>query len=133
MPAFSPTRLAERLPEANAHVLHGVVLVHLQVAAGGDGQVEGGVFGQQGQHVVEKADAGGDPRLADAVQQQFQFDVGFRRLAVDAGSSGHRSVRSDQSRDRWSRVRSGLLSRGLIHNRLSASPNTHQSRRPCPR
>ena len=51
------------------------------------------MFGQQGEHVVEKADAGGDARLADAVQQQFQFDVGFGRFAVDAGSAGH-GVRS---------------------------------------
>ena len=57
-----------------------------------DGQVDGRVLGQQGQHVVEKADAGGDPRLADAVQQQFQFDVGFGRFAVDLGSAGHGQI-----------------------------------------
>ena len=76
-------RLAERLAQANAHVLDRVVLVDVQVAGGLDGQIDGGVLGQQRQHVVEEADAGGDLRLAAAVQRQFQVDVGFRRLAVD--------------------------------------------------
>ena len=54
-----------------------------------DRQVEGRVLGQQREHVVEKADAGGDLRLADAVEQQFQLDVGFRRFAVESGGAGH--------------------------------------------
>ena len=47
------------------------------------------MFRQQSQHVVEKTHAGGGPRIADAVQQQFHVDVGFRRFAVNVGSAGH--------------------------------------------
>ena len=47
------------------------------------------VLGQQREHVVEESDAGGDLGLADAVEQQFQFDLGFGRLAMNFGSTRH--------------------------------------------
>ena len=81
-------RLAQRLPQANAHVLHRVMLVHLQVAGGLDGQIHGGVLGQQRQHVVEKADAGGDLRFADAVERQFATRSRFRPFCGGCGRCG---------------------------------------------
>ena len=51
--------LDQRLTEANADVLDGVMRIDVEVAAGLDVEVEQGVLGQQRQHVVEKADAGG--------------------------------------------------------------------------
>ena len=59
-----------------------MVLIDLQVAGGLDGQVEGRMFGQQRQHVIEESDAGGDLRLARAVQHQFQLDFAFPSFRV---------------------------------------------------
>ena len=80
--------LLHRLAQADAHVLDRVVLIDVQIADGLDRQVEGRVLGQQRQHVVEEAHAGGDLRLAAAVERQFQFDVGFGRFALDAAVRG---------------------------------------------
>ncbi len=51
-------RLGERLPERDADVLDGVVLVDLQVAVGVDGQVEPAVPAELVEHVVEERHAG---------------------------------------------------------------------------
>ena len=80
--------LAERLAETDAHVLDRVVLVDVQVAGGGDAQIERRMLGQQGQHVVEKADAGGDPRLADAVEQQVPVRCRFPPSCGGCGQCG---------------------------------------------
>ncbi len=95
MPIAADARLvaqgfAERLAEADAHVLDGVMLIDVEIARGRDREIERGVLGQQGQHVVEEADAGGNAGLARAFEQQFQVDVGFGSLAVDFGGSGHK-------------------------------------------
>ena len=65
--------LADGLAQADAHVLDRVVLIDLQVAGGLDGQIEGRVLGQQREHVIEEADAGGDLRLAAAVQHSSSW------------------------------------------------------------
>ena len=52
--------LADGVAQADADVLDGVVLVHLQVAAGLELQVEIAVGREQVQHVVQEGDAGID-------------------------------------------------------------------------
>ena len=81
-------RLPEGLPQADADVFHGVVLIHLQVAFGLDGQVKIAVGREQVEHVVEKRDAGVDGGAAAAVQLQFQIDFRFPGLPVDF-TQGH--------------------------------------------
>ena len=71
-------RLLERLAEADADVFDRVVLVDVQVALGANREVDRGVLGQQRQHVVEKADAGGDIGLARAIQVERELNVRFR-------------------------------------------------------
>ena len=87
--------LAHGLAQADAHVLDRVVLIDVQVAAGLDRQIEGRVLGQQREHVVEEAHAGGDLAPAAAVEVRVPGDFGFRRLALDVGGAGH----SDQLRE----------------------------------
>ena len=59
--------------------------VDVQVSLRCDRKVEQGVFGQQGQHVVEEPDPRLDRPLAAAVQIQRQLDIGLGRLAIDGG------------------------------------------------
>ena len=79
--------LAQGLAEADADVLDRVVLVDVQVALGVDRQIDRRVLGQQRQHVVEEADAGGDLGLPDAVEVQFQL------ISVSAVLRSMRAVR----------------------------------------
>ena len=50
----------EELTDYNAGVFDGVVLIDVEIAVGFESQVEGSVFREQLEHVVEEADAGGD-------------------------------------------------------------------------
>ena len=61
-----------------------MVLVNVQIAARLDLEVESAMAGKQLQHVVEKADAGGNLVASAPVQVQPDADVGFCGLAVDA-------------------------------------------------
>ena len=61
-------RLQHRLAERDADVFDRVVAVDVQVALGLDVQVDQAMAGDLVEHVVEKADAGRELRLAAAVQ-----------------------------------------------------------------
>ena len=84
--ALVAERLGEGLAEHDADILGGVVEVDMQVALGPHRQVEQPVAGQRGQHVVEKADAGGDigrPGPVEARVRLMSVSVVVRvRLAV---------------------------------------------------
>ena len=60
MPALSPSACSQRLAEGDADVFDRVMLIDVQIALGLDRQIERRVLGQQREHVVEEADAGGD-------------------------------------------------------------------------
>ena len=76
-----PQGLGEGVPQADANVLHRVVVVHAGVALAPDGQVEPPVPGEQGQHVVQKAAASVDLAAPGPVQVQGELDVRLRRPA----------------------------------------------------
>ena len=62
--AADAAHLAQRpgkgLSQRNAHVLGGVVVVHLHIAVAGEHQIKPSVPGKQLQHVVQKAAPGVD-------------------------------------------------------------------------
>src|SRR5262245_40224426 len=74
--------LLESLAEADTNVLHGVMGVDVQVALGPDGQVDQAVSGQQRQHVVEEADAGGRGRGTGSIEVEVQLDGRLARLSA---------------------------------------------------
>ena len=76
-------RLGERLAKADADVLNGVVGVHLGIAYCLDFEVEKGVPGEKGEHVIKKTDAGDNPAFSRTIKIEFEFDLGFGCLAVD--------------------------------------------------
>ena len=68
-------RLVDRAPERDRDVLHRVVRVDVEIAAGLDGQVEPAVSGELVEHVVEHPNAGLDLRGARAVELQRKLDI----------------------------------------------------------
>ena len=77
--------LGKAVAERGEHVLDRVVLVHVEIAARDQLEVEGGVEGEQRQQVVEEADAGGDADPARAVEIEGEPQ---RRLGRRAGNIG---------------------------------------------
>jgi hypothetical protein len=81
--------LLQGLAQHDAHVLHAVVGVHVEVALALHLQVEARVGGERSEHVVQEADAGGDLGPPLAVEIQPQPDLGLLGLALDGGGSVH--------------------------------------------
>jgi hypothetical protein len=77
----------EKLTQYDADIFHGVVLVDIQVAGGLQLQIESAVFRKQLQHVIEKADAGGDVVLSPAVDFQRAADLRFLCVPLNASRS----------------------------------------------
>ena len=99
-------RPIERLPQADRHILDGVVRIHVQIALRLHGQIEQAVVGEQRQHVVEEADAGVHLRLAPAVDLQGQVDLRLAGLPVNrCGTHGtsHCNAECGTQNDEWSR------------------------------
>src|SRR5271168_473979 len=57
-----------RLTKRNTNVLHGVVLIHIEIALRGDLQIETAVTRDQVQHVIEETDARVNFGLAAAIE-----------------------------------------------------------------
>jgi len=95
--AFVTQSLLQTASKADAHILDRVMLIDMQVAAGLDGQVEQAVSGEQGEHVIEEADARVNLRLACSIQRELQGDLSFRGAAVDGGGAMHGSFRWSDS------------------------------------
>src|ERR1035441_2842862 len=77
----------EQLAEHDADVFHGVVLVDVEIAFGLQGEVEAAVLGEQLQHMVEEANAGGDVIASAAFDFQGAADACLFGIALDGGGS----------------------------------------------
>ena len=86
----------ECLTQADPDIFHRVVLVHVQIAARDQIEIERAVPRDLLEHVIEKADAGINARCSAAVEIQFQLDAGFVRGAVNRCSS-HRIASNSRS------------------------------------
>jgi hypothetical protein len=58
-----------------------VVIVNVQIALGADGYIQERMARELLQHVVEKADSGGDFAIARSVEVNFDLDLGLVRFA----------------------------------------------------
>jgi hypothetical protein len=88
MPLFSPRASLIALPR-NANVLNGMVVVHFQVAAGGNVEIAQAMHPKKSQHMVEKRYLRIYLGGADAVKLQFHQYLGLFGLPVYFGSPGH--------------------------------------------
>ena len=83
--AFFSEGLGEALSEDDAGIFDGVMEIDVDIALGGDLEIEEAVTGEEGEHVVEEGDAGGDFRLTGAVDGEIDGDISFGGLAGDGG------------------------------------------------
>ena len=80
-------RLFYGLSERDADVFGGVMMVDMEVADRLDRDVDARMAGEQIEHVVEKADPGGDIGHACAVEVHAHLDIGLLGLALDGGAA----------------------------------------------
>ena len=85
--AFRAQRLEERLAEGDPDVFYGVVLVHIQIAARSELEIETAVPCEEFQHVVEEADAGRDAVSPAPVEREPDVNVCFGGLAANGRSA----------------------------------------------
>ena len=94
--------LGKSLPQRNADILGGVVVVHLHIAVAGEDEVKAAMPGKQLQHVVQKAAARVHLIAARAVQIEGQLDLRLVGVPFDAhfphGSFLQNLVKSCQQR-----------------------------------
>src|ERR1019366_1495893 len=86
----------EQLAQHDADVFHGVVLVDGEIAFGLQGDIESAVFGEQLQHMVEEANAGGDVIASAAIDFQGAADACLFGVALN-GSSSHAAKTSGRT------------------------------------
>jgi len=123
---------AQRLPQRDADVLHGMVVVHLRIARAAHAQVKAGMGGKEGEHVVQKAAAGADVALSRAVEVQGEGNVGLGGFALD-GRASHDIVLSDRMA-RVSSTRRRICSRvPMVMRTCSLSAGSSQQRMSTPR
>ncbi len=83
--------LVQRRTQADADILHRVVVVDMGVALGGDLQVETAVLAEGFQHVGQERHGGFHLVGSGAIQVQGQFYVGFFGFTFEGcGAIGHR-------------------------------------------
>ena len=70
-------RFREKLAEYDAGVFDGVMLVDVEIAFGGEVQIECAVLGEQLEHVVEKPDSGRNVVCAAAFDFEGFLGCGF--------------------------------------------------------
>src|SRR6185437_4325134 len=80
--ALGAERLLHGFAERDARVFDGVMLVHVEIAARGEIQIEGAVPRDLLEHVIEKTNAGPDARAALPIQIYAHANLGFAGHAV---------------------------------------------------
>jgi hypothetical protein len=75
--------LGKKLPDDDAGVFNGVVLIDVEIAFGRELEVKRAVFGEQLQHVIEEANARRNLVAATAFDAEFATDLGFLCVALE--------------------------------------------------
>lgn len=112
----------ECLAESDADIFDGVVLIDLKISVCLDCEVNEAVTGEEGEHVIEEADACVDLRGPGAVQIEAEFNRGFGGLSADGGGARHRVTQVlvlviDLTIITPERVRAKLWGRGIDRGR----------------
>jgi len=85
--ALRTERFLQRFPKGDANIFDGVMLVHVEIAAGLHLQIECAMTRDEFEHVVEEVNACRDAGISTAIEIQLQMNVGFVRFAMDCGAA----------------------------------------------
>src|SRR4029079_19244501 len=91
-------RLRDRFPQRNPHVLDGVMLIDVEIAADGERHIERSMASEELEHVIEEADAGGDVVSAAALDAELQANWRLARLPRDYGAAHRTSSKAAAAR-----------------------------------
>ena len=91
-----PDRFSQRLSERDADVLHRVMRIDVQVAAGLDDQVDQAVTRDLVEHVVKERDTSVEPRSAAAVEIELDAN---QKITLRAGYSANADVIIREKKD----------------------------------
>ncbi len=92
--AFVAKCRAQGVAERDGHILHGVMLVHLEVAATQYVESKPAVMGELGEHVVKKFQSGVDDRCRGvAVEVDVYLDVGLGGVTLYGGRARREGLR----------------------------------------
>src|SRR5580658_548537 len=83
--ALRSQRLQHRFAKHDAHILDGVMLIDIEIAARLQIEVKSPMARNEFKHVVEKTYTGADARFSAPVEIKAQADVRLGSLAMDAG------------------------------------------------
>ena len=124
--ALRAERGRDGVAERDADVLHRVMGVHVEVALGGDREIEAPVPGDQLEHVVEESDARPHVVAAPAIEVERETDVCLGGLPIDGCVAPHDS---DRFRFRVPGFRSSgfweLAALCVPGSRVQCSPNSN--------
>ena len=87
MPAQIAESAADRLTEREPGILHRMMKIDVEVALGGDVEVDQAVTGELIEHMVEKSDAGRDTGGPGPVEIDGDLELGLFGLARDGGAA----------------------------------------------
>jgi hypothetical protein len=82
--------LAEGFAKADSHIFHCMMGVYVQIPLGFQSQIDQAMLGQQGKHVIKKADASADLCPAFAIEIDSQVNSSFGRFALYGCGSRHK-------------------------------------------
>ena len=102
--------MGEEISEDDADVFDGVMLIYIQIAFAGEFEIEAAMLGEELEHVIEEANAGGDFVSAGAFEAELAFDLSFLGIALDF------------------RLSHNMLSSSLMSDRTAKAPSSRRLR-----
>ena len=124
--AFVAQRLMERFSESECRVLDGVVLVDVEVAFHMNFQVDARMAADLLQHVVEKAQSGGNVRTAVSVEVKCDADVGFGGGAYHGGFPASGTQKFRYAVPTVGDEHAGVTQSGIVYPLLSSGIRLEQ-------
>src|SRR5262249_16373400 len=99
-----PQGLGQGFAKTDADVFHRVMSINVQITLCLDAQIDEAVLGEEGEHMIEEADAAGQVGLAGAVEIDGQPNLGLSGVALNRGTARHEA---------YSTVSAGLEPRAM--------------------
>ena len=122
-PGFITERLSETFAENDAGIFDAVMIVHLQISADIDLEIEQAVLAEESEHMIEERDAGLDGGSAGAIDHEVDRDISFRRLSLQVRRADFQSLDKKDSTKAF-----GAPKRESSDKQKNASNHLHRCR-----